>query len=847
MALNQFYFAWVGGDIIPSTVLQTKGDLHGGLPKTFSTTGDLDSALSTVNIASTAGLVLGQIYGIAAVADIVPGTMFVYGGAHTNLLSDDPTVTASSVTLTITEPIVVKNTVADLSAGSTTILNIADTAGLVVNEWYGIRGEGILTGSIFEYLGGNSANTTIGFTGAPQFSSLTATAMPITISGIPGTPTDVVSNIAASLSGLTTGAQYDISGGGIPTGATFLAPSSGSSVTLDLAPTLTAIGVPITISGPRTPDADFDAVADLREDEQILSIEIAQSEGDAATLRIEIVNPRVGLLATGRQIWAWLAWDSGSGVIPLFNGRLLGIPQDLQAETVALQFLAKPDDYAAQKSALADAMRVLPFYDPVWVAAKQDDPDTVLEGYSKLWHTDRASLAVTASDIIDGEDGTVTIDVDQHFYDEMRLAYGQPPLTQISVTGTVTWTQQGDGVVDLTQSIVQPFRDAGSPYTLNLICSLTGGGLFGAWPKASQNIGDGWSMTSATDLVAPSSIVVADWVRPVAYTKTYQGQPTLGIGGNPLDLMYSAWTEIKITFPLGVYAIKFGVSYAANRRRTETVSFALQADVQSVLSEPAGADHDTLALNSDYVGQPVDDTDASIPIGDLRRNSYFKTDRGARSFEALLMMARAKLLARSRAAQITFGCSFATAVPLTLRKNVHLVDPRLPGGFAVGKIVSYRLMVDDKAGMRASVVLGCAIGRGNSVSAQIGTPVYANAGYVNAGYQAVAYGESMLGTGDISYESFDDFLVADDGLDLFNMVPNTVIDGLTVDGTLDLQVEAINAALLTLGMADPVGALKRTPTVITLDLKPLSGDFHTDFQPAVSILAVPKMIDLGAA
>lgn len=845
MALNQFYFAWAGGDIIPPTVIQTKGDLHGGLPKTLSTTGDLDSALSTVNLASTAGLALGELYGIAAGADIVSGTMFVYGGTHTNLLSTDPTVTDTSVTLTITEPVVVKNTVADLSSGSTTLLNIADVAGLVNGGWYSGRAEGIPTGSIFQYGGGNSVNMEVGFTGAGATATLTQTAIPITISGIPGSPTDVISNIAASLSGLTTGAQYDISGGGIPTGATFLAPSSGSSVTLDLAPTLTAIGVPLTIVGPRTPDAAFDPVADLRFDEEVLSVDIEQSEGDCATLKIEIVNPRVGFLAPGRKIWAWLAWDNGTDVVPLFNGRLVAVPTDLQGETVTLEFDAKPDDFAAQQDTLAATLRVAPFSDPIWQASKQDDPNIVLEGYSARWHVDPVTLVVTVSDIITGEDGTVVIGEDAHFAEETHLSPGQPPLTEISVSGTIVHTQQGDGVVDLTQSICQIFRDAGSPYTLNLICSLTGGGLFSAWPKASQNIGDGWSMTSATDDTAPSSIVVADWVRPVAYTKTYQGQPARLLGSNSLAfLMFSPWSELKITFPLGVYAIKFGVAYDCARRRTETVSFTLRADVQSVLSVPAGADLETLSLSSEYVDQPVD-PDGAVPIGDLRRNSFFKTDRGAQAFECLLMMARAKLLARARV-PLSFGCPWATAVPLTLRKNVQLNNRYLPDGTATGK-VAYRRLKSDQSGQVATVKLNCAIGHGGSVTAQTGTPTYVEDGYVDAGYQAVAYGETLSGSGDIAYESFDDFQVADDGLDLFNMVPDTIIDSLTVDGTLEQQVTAIDAALLTIGMADPVGALKQTPTVITLDLKPLSGEFHTDFQPAVSILAVPKGIDLEAS
>ena len=38
-----------------------------------------------------------------------------------------------------------------------------------------------------------------------------------------------------------------------------------------------------------------------REDEQVLSFELSQEEGDFASLRLEVRNPRVGLLSIGRK------------------------------------------------------------------------------------------------------------------------------------------------------------------------------------------------------------------------------------------------------------------------------------------------------------------------------------------------------------------------------------------------------------------------------------------------------------------------------------------------------------------------------------------------------------------
>jgi hypothetical protein len=47
---------------------------------------------------------------------------------------------------------------------------------------------------------------------------------------------------------------------------------------------------------------------------------------------------------------------------------------------VTLNFIARPADYDAQKLALAETLKVAPWWDPMWIRAdSRDDPDTVLE------------------------------------------------------------------------------------------------------------------------------------------------------------------------------------------------------------------------------------------------------------------------------------------------------------------------------------------------------------------------------------------------------------------------------------------------------------------------------------
>jgi hypothetical protein len=56
-------------------------------------------------------------------------------------------------------------------------------------------------------------------------------------------------------------------------------------------------------------------------------------------------------------------------------------------------------DPDVRKSTLAQTLKVAPFWDPIWVGAdKRNDPDSVLEARSELWHIDRVTHDVTAVD-----------------------------------------------------------------------------------------------------------------------------------------------------------------------------------------------------------------------------------------------------------------------------------------------------------------------------------------------------------------------------------------------------------------------------------------------------------------
>lgn len=962
-----FRFACAGATIQDQQTLVTSGNTHGGVIQTVTFVADTTAGVPQLrNMASNGSFQPGTLYEVSG-PGISDGTFFIYnvsileglveGSVN---LSQPANETLGSATFLATSSIVLGDIVASISNGSDTVVfggsidllpgiygilgpsigvtntPIGSTSGTSTTTTGGGPAVTVVPSAFFQYDGSSGSaqmrifvavpHTTTGFdslgmpTEATTYSfaeqqvlaEQSATAA-YQITGFPDSDWYSITSIPATvLASLTPGLRYNISGNGIQTGTTFIAPAPGStSIELDQATSSSDQGAILTITGPRTPDAPFDPVLHDRFDEQIVSFEIAQEEGSFATLTAELKNPNVGLLAAGRNLWCWLSYDQNwtpeggapESLVPLFNGRLIGVPKLQAGETISLQFLARPDDFNAQKLALYEQMAVLPFYDPVWLATNVTT-DTVLETYSALWAIDRTTLQVTTSDVLQGEDGTITIGEDVAFYDNFSLEYGDPPLVGVSVSGSVAWNQQAEGLVDITGNIIGAFSSAGSPYKEafavmqspyqttglvpllphafnagsgggGLITTLLGDGLKSDWPRPGTNIGGGWSLTTLND---PSGVPynyifdatrssAGGWMTPQYFTVNWFGQPMVEAGlaagppgvegaGNQVQAVMAQYQQYHLDLPISTFKIRMTLQYRANRRRTETVSAVVTADVQRELSDSSQQDMDSISFSSEYVSQGIDPGGA-VPIGTLAARSYFQSDRGTASFEYLMLAARAKLRARSRAVDVTFATNFQTAIGISLRHSVTYLDRRLPGGSATGKVKSYRITVSDQ-GMLGEFTIGCAIGNGDAATAATGTNTYVEDSYVDPGYQVVAGGQAFLVNDELAYESLDDFVIDDDGLDLTNLNSGNVVNLVRVTNGFLTQLSTLQSYQNAVGYAapsdpngfnagDPVNAARTLTCSVTLDVKPVAGaEFHTDFFPAVSLLSLPKAIDLAA-
>jgi hypothetical protein len=596
-------------------------------------------------------------------------------------------------------------------------------------------------------------------------------------------------------------------------------------------------------------DDAFDPVTHAVEHEAITELSIGQQEGDFASLQITILNPFKGLLAPSRLQWCWLSWDDGSDIVPLFHGRLTGVPQNVDGEAVQLLFTARPTGYDNLKDDLADTLKVLPYYDEVWITGDTKDADNVLEAYGARWHIDRTTLELSISDELQGEDGTLSFGEADHIYDGLALSYTGPPLSQVDIDATLAWTQGGSGTIDVTERIYNEFQKHNSLIVARpksgIITTMTGEGLASDWPEGGTSLDGGWTVNNNTYCEELTDRLYTRYTYRVtyqAYTATTEEPLDTVISEDPNNLSHNwfkadGWWSVDFI----VYQLKqlTQFDWAADRSRTEKLQCTVSADIQPLLAEVLDENIGKITVNaSDTVTEP--DDNGNIPIDDVRRKSYLDTDRGLLSLEYLMLLARAQLRRRARAVELECRVPWALGIGATLRKNAQIADYRLPGGEAFGKITAYEMSASGSGEHTVTVTIGCAIGQGGTVAGQAGESVWVEDGYVTVGYQVMSGAMLAAPSGDIVYQTLTDFTIDDDGVDLLTLDEVTAVTSLEVKNGPKEQVKVIDAF-------DPVEAMKALATQVCVQLVPLTGQqFETVFTPTVEPMPIPRMIDLEA-
>lgn len=574
-------------------------------------------------------------------------------------------------------------------------------------------------------------------------------------------------------------------------------------------------------------DTTFSATF-ARQDEHMASFSVTQQEGDFCGLTVVIEKPSVALLDPSRERWAWLSVEEGSVLTPLFFGRIVGVPADLQNDFWTVELIAKPANFEAAKMAVASTLRVAPFFDYAFIDPQMwEDADTTLEARTDVWHIDRVTGEVTISSILAGEDGTLDITADLIPVDGFSLSYEDAPLRKVRLEMRAMWTQVIKGTIDITPQLLAAFEAAGSPH--GFVTTYTGQGLYDDWPMEGDDLGNVYTF-------GPQTITVMDGKALGKQSKVvnvkYDRKPTS-------KDETTAKRRMKVKFRRWGFHIDSKVKYEAEIDRTEDILFTVYADVQDMVNGADDEQSETITLSSGALGAPAGiGSDAEIPIGDVSRDQFWPLQRGLAAIEFGLTHARSLLLRRARAAQITVTVPMSVAIAATCRKSATVHHPQLPGGSATGKIVAYSFGVDGQSGEEGGqITIACLVGKNTTLTPVTGTPEYASASYVGSDWQQF--------TGTIYYDS---------GLKMTYPVPTWSGHSPAVVGLESVAVtggEAAQDAVLSNRFIDIDAAcdeLNDAYTEVDLRMIPLdTSPRDLRYDDAEVNLSIPTGIDLGDA
>lgn len=597
-----------------------------------------------------------------------------------------------------------------------------------------------------------------------------------------------------------------------------------------------------------------------RFDWRIISAVLTQNENGLATLDVIVPNPRRGLLNPDDDQWAIFArkeYDSET-ITQLFYGRIIGVPSAMNKNKIKVTFRAEPEDFPAAKSALAETLKNRPYYDKIWIdPGDWANPDMVLLARTANFHVDRVSHAVSISDNFQGEDGTINFLETDVIGASVDPQIGQPSSTEIICEGAVQWKQSAVGFVDVSQQLIDGFkaadpdnRDSGNPFGIS---SYTIDVLIENWPLPGDAIGGGWSVEDTVIVDGTNK-----WISPEQYANNlitmYAAQNPFTDVQEQLETLLGASINDSVflndtsgsDFALTSVKPSLVVRYTAERERNEAVLFTLRCDLQDVVSDAPIPKQ--LALSCSDLGDVAIDGVSTPPIGDLRRSVFFTTDRGKEAVANFLLRARATLLDDARSVHVSFTTRFRYIFDVTTRKNASIIDPHLPGGFAAGKIIAYTVSIDGNSGQAlCSITIGCAVGRGNVLSGEVGTPDYVEEGYVDQGYQTYSDQLNLLPTGDVGYYSYDNGTIDDDGINLFDMRGKDVVQSVIVTNGLDAQRSALLLNRFKETQAEIDQTEENIQTNVCMNFKPVQHDpFFSTHNLTVSDIVVSQGINLEA-
>lgn len=625
-------------------------------------------------------------------------------------------------------------------------------------------------------------------------------------------------------------------------------------------------------------EESFDPGVHARQDESLFSLEISGQEAKYPTACIQLINPRCGLLNPNRRQWAFISGDRGQGAELMFRGRLLSIPEQIEGETLKVLFIAEPSNSKKILDDLHQTLKKPPFWDPLFIhETRLEDPLENLEARAALYCWSRTTGKVMLSDYFWGQQRGIL--KNNFFRDSLKIARTATPLAAIEVTVTAEWIQDYEGRTDISRLIRSKFSDG-------LISTLTGENLEKGWWREGEKVGRSgyWVAQSNLREIQPK------------HTGALHLYPahSLPFWVSPYDPLNTTKKPQLKRLKRSWYRPTLVLGWHYRQRRRENLHFKLEQNTQTVAYEAPNtrkvhlylqnlvltedshswkpdwvysrgyrvveggriyqsvrAHHSSHSFSEDQANWRVVGKQPDIPL-EKRRGSFFLTDRGRGAFEHALEIAQAHLAATARAMTLSVKAPLEALWDISCDHTLEIEDPRLPGGKAEGKVISYCLKVEGKTGKRwAEVTIGISVGRpSNPVkSPHKEMTSYVEEAFIAPGTYHLESHAPQVSSSGVIYEGWRDQLPLRGHLYPETLCAKDIVDDIVVKNGAEDQNQALQAAQYP-HRHHVKSVLKEVPTdvrIILADLQSLGTVEHDIHVTIPTHWSAPQQIDLAAA
>ena len=516
---------------------------------------------------------------------------------------------------------------------------------------------------------------------------------------------------------------------------------------------------------------DLEMAADeslKREDLDVFGFRITETEGELAACELTVLNPGLmGVLTMTPRIV--LSQDDGAGgVNVLFRGTLIAVPTEMTGDFVTLELLGKSSKTERKIENLADGVAgKLEFFDPAF-ASNEANIDEKMAAIAARIHVDRRTLEAWISDdlardkhpdAVPGRRGNAEFRIGEDEIFDIQMSIGELPPSKVIMTADVEWEQSGRGTTD-----IGPWLRSDDIGNWGALETYTPDALMSAIPGlgGEVNSGSGYAIDASIRLehswedTLKIKFYEGDVVEDVVYFRTVRSRYELERYNVAWEYSQPRRERLRIEIDCPVPKL-FG-----DAQRIETFSPMSANDVRQDNVNPpwrpgfAYRSGDRVSMNgstwrcksyhragddfyTDAHWEEMEYTDASLK--NPGSPTYFETisaTGGEISSRYLytsypIHMAIAAYKRRLRFVEVSCSIPFTRALELSTASELTIESARLPGGAALGKIVS--LEMSDMDGSRnARVTIACSMGVENADAPDV-PPSYVDESYVEDGYQ----------------------------------------------------------------------------------------------------------------